>query len=86
MLIYWYRDNRIDFGWKALTLRRRCFLFLFVEIVSVKEGEKNAITVTSVDNSESANEYNDCQDTLDKVYLLSYNEAMEMLCLELMGE
>ena len=86
MLIYWYRDNRIDFGWKALTLRCRCFLFLFVEIVSVKEEEKNAITVTSVDNSESANEYHDCQDTLDKVYLLSYNEAMEMLWLELMGE
>ena len=62
---------------KSTYVRRRCFLFLFVEIVSVKEEEKNAITVTSVDNSESANEYHDCQDTLDKVYLLSYNEAME---------
>lgn len=62
---------------KSTYVWRRCFLFLFVEIVSVKEGEKNAITVTSVDNSESANEYHDCQDTLDKVYLLSYNEAME---------
>lgn len=62
---------------KSTYVWRRCFLFLFVEIVSVKEGEKNAITVTSVDNSESANEYHDCQDTLDKGYLLSYNEAME---------